>query len=49
MLLGCSKRKGKGESDRESSSSDEESPGEESAVKRHYQGHFTRLYFEIGE
>ena len=47
MLFGCSRRKGKGERDRESSSSHEESPGEESHVKRHYQGHFTRLYFEI--
>ena len=33
VLFGCTKRKGKGEKDRESSSSDEESPGEESPVK----------------
>ena len=49
VLFGCSKRKGKGERDRESGSSHEESPGEASPVKRHYQGHFTRLYFEISQ
>ena len=43
-------RKGNGE--RESSGSHEEpspTPGEESPVKRHYQGHFARLYFETSE
>ena len=38
---------GKGE--RESSSSHEETPGEESPFKRHYQRHFTRLYCETSE